>query len=282
MVPFWSVLVISLNEGMDTAQKGVSLWPRIFTLDSYRAVMKDSRFFQAFLVSIGRVVAGTGLSILFTSMYAYGLSKDALLGRRAYMRIAVITMFFGGGLIPTFLLVRDMGLFDTFSSLVIPGLISVYHMIVFRTFFRGIPEDMEESARMDGCSYMGIFFRIVVPVSKPVFAALSLFTAVALWNEWFYAGIYINNPRLLPLQNYLFAIMNLSSYAESIAQLAGSFPDMKQPRVTTRSIQAAAIIISILPVMLVYPFVQKYFIQGMLTAPLKDSGQARGYRGKEL
>ncbi|MGO4376116.1 carbohydrate ABC transporter permease, partial [Paenibacillus sp. MCAF20] len=179
-----------------------------FTLQNYEVVFKDKRLIDAFFISVKRTVIGTVLSIAATAIFAYGMTKRGLIGRKFYMIMCVITMYFGGGLIPSYLLIQSLNLMDTFEVMVIPGIISVWNMIIFRTFFNGIPQGLEESAQIDGSSNWGIFFRIVLPLSGPVIATLALFTAVYHWNDWFTPSIYITNTDLLPIQTKLNQILN--------------------------------------------------------------------------
>ncbi|WP_231891441.1 carbohydrate ABC transporter permease [Paenibacillus swuensis] len=269
--PFWNTLVMSFNIGSDTSLGGITFWPRAFTTENYKVVFSNDQFFQSLLISAARAVSGTLLSIFFTAIFAYSMSKKELIGRSGYMVTAVITMYFSGGLIPTYLWMRELHLFNNFWVLIIPGLISVWNMIVFRTFFAELPEGLEESAKVDGCNHFGIFFRIVLPVSGPVLATLSLFTAVYLWNEWFYAGIYINNQNLLPIQTYLMNVINSNSFAEQMAQLTGTtnVQGMKST-VTSKSLQMATLMVATIPIIMVYPFVQKYFVKGVLVGSLKE------------
>lgn len=267
--PFWNTLVISFNEGLDTAKGGVTFWMRKITIENYRAVMNDPMFLKAVVVTVIRVALGTFISIMFTAMFAYGMSKKYLKGRNIYMTMAIITMYFSGGLIPSYLLIRDLGMINKFSVLIIPWLIGVYNMIIFRTFFQGIPAEIEESAKLDGCNHIALFFRIILPVSGPVIATLSLFSAVYFWNEWFNAGIYISDANKLPIQNYLMNVINSSNYAEQIAKLTGAVGTYVKPKITSRSLQAATIMVATLPIVAVYPFVQKYFVKGVLVGSVK-------------
>ncbi|MFD2614947.1 carbohydrate ABC transporter permease [Paenibacillus gansuensis] len=269
--PFWNTLVMSFNTGADTSLGGVTFWPRDFTTENYKVVFSNDQFFQSLMISAARALSGTLLSVFFTAIFAYSMSKKELVGRKYYMLIAVITMYFSGGLIPTYLWMRELHLFNNFWVLIIPGLISVWNMIVFRTFFAELPDGLEESAKVDGCNHFGIFFRIVLPVSGPVLATLSLFTAVYLWNEWFHAGIYINNQDLLPIQTYLMNVINSNSFAEQMAQLTGvaNVQGFKSA-VTSKSLQMATLMVATIPIILVYPFVQKYFVKGVLVGSLKE------------
>ncbi|MFC5653667.1 carbohydrate ABC transporter permease [Paenibacillus solisilvae] len=268
LYPFWNALVISLNSGADTSLGGVTVWPRAFTLDNYQVVLSDPRFFRALFMTVLRTVCGTAASIFFTALLAYGLSRKGTMGRKYYMLAAIFTMYFQGGLIPTYLWLRELGLFNNFWVLFVPWIISVWNMIVFRTFFQGLPEGLEESAKIDGCS-----FRIVLPLSGPVIATLSLFQAVLFWNEWFASGIYINDESLLPVQNYLMNMINSNSAQEMISQLSGvsgGVGDMVTRTITPKSLQMTALMVVSFPIMLVYPFVQKFFVKGVMVGSLKE------------
>lgn len=182
-------------------------------------VFQDSRLINGFVISVLRTVIGTFAAIAATAVFAYGMSKSELMGRKFYMVFCIITMYFSGGLIPSFLLIRELGMFNSFWVMVIPGLISVWNMIIFRTFFKGIPAGLEESARIDGCSNWGVLLRIVLPLSGPVIATLSLFTAVYHWNDWFTPSIYLSNVDLMPIQTKLQQILNSNIMSEQMAQL---------------------------------------------------------------
>lgn len=275
LYPFWNSLVISFNVGSDTSLGGITFWPRKFTLENYDLVFGDGRISQAFMISALRTVSGTLLSVLFTAVFAYGLSKRELIGRKYYMIFCIITMYFSGGLIPSFLLIRGMGMMDTFWVMIIPGLISVYNMIIFRTFFLGLPAGLEESARMDGCNHFGVLFRIVLPISGPVIATLSLFTAVWHWNDWFSPTIYINDTRLIPIQTLLKQILNSNIVTEQLLQSVGNNAAAQDrlaaaQSVTTRSLSMATTMVATLPIIMVYPFLQKYFVKGVLIGSLKE------------
>jgi len=270
--PFWNAAVISFNNGTDTMRGGITFWPRSFTLENYAVVFEDSRLINGFVISVLRTVIGTLLSIGATAIFAYGMSKSELIGRKGYMVFCIITMYFSGGLIPTFLLIRSLDLFNSFWVMVIPGLISVWNMIIFRTFFKGIPAGLEESAKIDGCSNWGVLFRIVLPLSGPVIATLSLFTAVYHWNDWFTPSIYISNADLLPIQTKLQQILNSNIMSEQMAQMdsaaQGRMGRMKA--VTTKSLSMATMMVATIPILCVYPFLQKYFVKGVLVGSLKE------------
>lgn len=270
--PFWNGLVISFNSGSDTAMGGVTFWPRDFTLENYGIVFQDNRLLNGFKISVLRTVIGTISSILVTSIFAYGMTKRELIGRKYYMIMCIVTMYFGGGLIPTFMLVRGLGLMDSFWVFIIPGLVSVWNMIIFRTFFNGLPSGLEESAKIDGCGNWGIFFKIILPLSGPVIATLSLFTAVSHWNEWFLPSIYINNENLLPIQTMLRQILNSNIMSEQMSNLDSASQAVlsRMQSVTSKSLSMATMMVATLPIIMVYPFVQKHFVKGVLVGSLKE------------
>lgn len=271
--PFWNSLVISFNLGSDTMLGGITFWPREFTLENYEIVFQDKRLLHAFVISVLRTVIGTAMSVFMTAMLAYGLSKRELIGRKYFMIFCLVTMFFSGGLIPTFLLVRQLGLMDTFWAMIIPSLILVWHMIIFRAFFQQLPIELEESAKIDGAGTWGIFFKIVLPLSIPVIAAISLFTAIFHWNDWFLPSIYINSENLVPIQTLLQRILNANTATQQMSQLdAGSAAHFSRSMVTVtgKSLSMAIMMVATLPIMLVYPFVQKHFVKGVLIGSLKE------------
>ncbi|WP_240647214.1 carbohydrate ABC transporter permease [Paenibacillus nanensis] len=270
--PFWNALVVSFNLGIDTSKGGVTFWPRAFSLENYEIVFKDERLINGFFVTVGRTVVGTLSSILMTAILAYGMTKRELIGRNFYMFFFVFTMYFGGGLIPTYLLISSLGLMNKFLVFIIPALISVWNMIIFRTFFKSLPVGLEESAQMDGATNWGILFRIVLPLSGPVIATLSLFTAVAHWNDWFVPSIYISNEKLIPIQTMLQQILNANIVTEMSSNLdTASAARIESLRtVTTKSLRMATMMVATIPIVLVYPFVQKYFVKGVLIGSLKE------------
>jgi ABC-type sugar transport system, permease component len=269
--PFWNGLVISFNEGLDTSKGGVTIWPREFTVENYKVVFSDKMLLNAFFISISRTVIGTIAATFMTALLAYGLSRSNLIGRKYYTLFLIFTMYFGGGLVPTFLLIKSLGLMNNFLVFIIPGLISVWNMIVFRTFFKSLPAGLEESAQIDGCGNWGIFFRIVLPLSGPIIATLGLFTAVAHWNDWFLATIYIFEDKLMPVQTVLRRILNANLIQEVSGALDSNTAErLAKKTLTSKALINATIMVVTLPIMLVYPFVQKYFVKGVLVGSLKE------------
>jgi len=270
--PFWNALIISFNEGMDTSKGGVTFWVREFTLENYKIVFEDERLMNGFVIAILRTVIGTVTAILATSIFAYGMSKRELMGRKYYMVMCIVTIYFGGGLIPSYMLIRNLGLFNSFWVFIIPALISVWNMIIFRTFFQGLPQGLEESAKIDGCGNWGTFFRIVLPLSGPVIATLSLFTAVNHWNEWFVASIYITKDELMPIQTILRQILFSNIATEQLSNVdVSSIVHMNAAKkITSKSLTMATIMVATLPIVCVYPFLQRFFVKGVLVGSLKE------------
>ncbi len=272
LYPFWNAIVISFNVGADTAKGGVTFWPRAFTWENYNIVFSDDRLLNGFVVTIARTIIGTLTALFMTALLAYGMSKSELIGRKYIMIFFIITMYFGGGLIPSFLLIRSLGMIDTFLVYIIPGMISVWNMIIFRTFFRGLPAGLEESAKIDGCGNWGTFFRIVLPLSGPVLATLGLFTAVAHWNDWFVATIYISNEKLIPVQTMLRQIINASTVTDFLSSAdSGAIARIEKiQKVTSKSISMATMMVATLPIITLYPFLQRYFVKGVMIGSLKE------------
>ncbi len=271
--PFINVLVVSLNDPYDAMRGGIYFWPREFSFDNYKKVLSDSKIYRAYGVTIARTVIGTVSHLFCTGIFAYGMSKKNLVGRKWYTIFCTIPMFFGGGLIPTFLLYRTLHLTNSFWVYIIPGLISVWDMLIMKSFYNGIPDSLEEAAKIDGCSDYGIFFRIIMPLSLSCFAAIALFTGVGHWNSWFDAYIYMNDDKYIPLQTVLMRIIN-QSQANQMTQAGGIAADLsseaKNNEVTPESIRYATMIVSIGPIILIYPFLQKYFIKGVLIGSVKE------------
>jgi putative aldouronate transport system permease protein len=271
LYPFWNAMVISFNLGTDTAKGGITFWPRVFTLDNYKAVFERPELISAFVVSISRTVIATFLGVLVNAMLAYGLAKKELMGRKFFTTICIITMYFSGGLIPFFLLIRSLGLINSFWAMVVPYLVNVWYMIIIRTFFTQLPKGLEESAKIDGCNYLQTFIKIVLPLSKPVLATITLFTAVYHWNEWFNASIFIYKDKKLPIQSVLRQIIN-SNVMQDLDNASGAAQDAMRvvTSFTTQSLVMATMMVATIPIILVYPSVQRYFVKGVMVGSLKE------------
>lgn len=266
LYPVWYFLIHSFNDGLDLVN-GEFFWlPRVFSLSNYRTVFIDKAIVTAFGVTTARTLIATPLAMLFTAMVAYGLTKKDLVFRKFYMTIGIITMFFGGGLIPSFILIKNLGLYNNFLVYIIPAMFNFYNLILFQAFFREIPPSLEESARIDGASDPLIFFKIILPLSKPVLATLALFTGVYHWNDYFVGVMFIINSDLLPVQTFLYKVIAETSSHQIISNAA---VDIGTRGVTTASLQYATMIVTTLPIICVYPFLQKYFVKGLLLGAVK-------------
>lgn len=273
--PFWYILILSLNQGMDATRGGIYWWPRVFTLGNYYVVLSNSVILNAFVISVLRTIIATAGSIIITSMVAFGLSRKELPGRNIFITIFFIIMLFGGGLIPYYLQLMKLGLLNKFWVYVIPNLFSVWNMIVMKTYFKNnIPDSVIESARIDGAGYSKVYFHLIMPLSVPLLAALSLFTAVGNWNDWFSGAFYVNDINLQPLQTYLQRVMSTTEATNMISQQQANnlrAIEIFHPEVvTTTSVRMATIMVATLPILCVYPFVQRYFVKGVMIGSIKE------------
>jgi putative aldouronate transport system permease protein len=263
--PIWDIVVASFSSPDSLSKPGIRIWPEEFSLESYRLVFQDETIWNAFLVSVLKTVVGVVTHVLFTAMVAYGMSKKDLFGRNLYTALGIGTMFFSGGMIPTYLLMRSLGLLDSFWVYIIPSLFSYYDMIILMNFFREIPESLEESAKIDGAGVWTIFLKIILPLSTPVLATIALFNGVYQWNDYMTAKLYISNEALYPIQMKLYEIIVQTQAAQNM-QMATS---VVIPT-SSESIQLATIVIATVPIVIVYPFLQKYFIKGMMIGAVKE------------
>jgi putative aldouronate transport system permease protein len=267
--PIWYVIVNSFNDAKDAMMGGIYWWPRQFSLENYITVFDDSKVIRSFEVTIGKTLFGTALNVFFTAMVAYPLSKSYLIGRKAYMAFGTITMFFAGGLIPTFILFKQLNLLNNFLVYIIPAAFNFFNLLIFINFFREIPAALEESAKIDGASDWKIFMRIILPLSKPVLATIALFAGVGQWNDYFGGLMYMTTRvDLEPIQTYLYRMV---AQVQS-SQVAGSISasNITAADTTSTSIKLATMVITTLPITCVYPFLQKYFVKGMMVGAVKE------------
>ena len=266
MYPFFNTLAISLNDGLDANRGGIYLWPRSFSLASYETVFSDQTIVRAYLITISRTVLGILITVLCTGILAYGLSKKNLIGRNVYLFICVVALIFNGGLIPTYLLYRDLGLINNFLVYILPGAVNVWYMILMKSFFEQLPVELEESAKMDGCGFLQTFFRITLPLSKPIIATICIFVGVDHWNNWFDAYVFVNNEKLQPIQTYLYKVIALAQTA-AIDPVQQQMVDRLSASPTT--IKAATVIITMIPIATIYFFFQKHFTKGIMLGAIK-------------
>ena len=264
LYPFWKIFLDSISTPLEVYRIGLKLWPRATTLDAYGSVFSRNTIGIAYLNTVLRTVAGTSLTLLVSFCAAYALSKRFLPGNRIITLLMIFTMFFSGGLIATYLWMKELGLHNNRLALILPPAASAYYIIIMRNFFRAIPPDLEESAVMDGASVYRILFAIVVPVSLPVVATIGLWSIVFHWNSWFDALIYNSQPRLLVLQLMLRRIL-IENQATTLFEMELE----SEATFVEETIIAATLFVSIGPVILVYPFIQRYFVKGIMTGSLK-------------
>lgn len=263
--PFLFELTISLSSAADTQQPGLHILPMHPTFTAWQAVLSSSGILQAYLNTIIRAAAATVITLILTSMMAYPLAQRSFPHRRFLNFLLLFSLLFSGGFIPLFLLIKNLGLLDSRWSLILPGAVGAMNVILMRNFFQAIPTELIDAARTDGASEMRILFTIVLPLSKPVLAVVGLWTALANWNAWFDALLYINDPDKQVLQ--MFIRNTVVTQANPI--LGGTNPAFLDSPPTTQSLSAAAVMIATLPIIVLYPFLQKYFARGILLGSVK-------------
>ncbi len=268
LYPFYYTVICSFNDGMDLLKGGVYFWPRKFTIDSYKVFLKDQSWQTAFFVSVARTVVGTSLSVIITCIFSYGLSRKELMFRKFYTFLVVFTMYFSGGLIPFYVLLRNLQLLNTFWVYVIPGMVSAFFTITGINFFKSIPDSMIEAARIDGAREFQIFWQICMPVSLPFIATLSLFVAVGQWNSWLDSAYFVRDENLKTMSYKMMTTINKVLATSSNVNTAGQISTSN--KTTSFTIQSTAMVVSMLPIMCVYPFLQKYFVQGMMLGSVKE------------
>lgn len=266
LVPLIFVLAASFSDPDLVIRGEVLLIPKGFTLKAYTMVFENEDIWRGFRNTCFYTIAGTGISVVLTVLAAYPLSKKELPGRNLFMMLILFTMYFSGGMIPTYLVVKDLGMYDTIWALLIPAAISTYNLIVAKTFFENsIPSEVYESARLDGCNNVAMLPKIVLPLSKAILAVLTLYYAVGIWNAYFDALIYIRNTDLHPLQIVLRNILLLGQTEQMGTNDVGMAEKIKM----AEAIKYSAIVVSSIPMLLLYPFVQKYFVKGVMIGAVK-------------
>ena len=268
MVPILNLLATSFSSSQAIIQNRVGLLPVEFNLKAYEYVIKNTRFWESIKISTIRVVVGVPLNVMFAIMAAYPLSKEdyEFGARKFYVAILLTAMLFNGGLMPTYYLVSKLGIIDTIWSLTLPGALPIFSCIIMMNFFRGIPKELEESAKIDGSGQWRILFQIFIPLSKPSIATITLFSLIGHWNSWFDGLIYSNHTENYPLQSYLQTLVVSTTEALTSGDLK-EIMDLTQ--VNDTNMKAAQIFISIIPLMIVYPFMQKHFTKGLTLGSVK-------------
>ena len=274
--PFWNTIAISLNDGLDSLTGGITLFPRIFTWQNYKALFVTNAIFQAGIISVTRTILQTVLSVFCTAMLAYALSRKEFVIRKPLTTILVISMYVSAGLIPGYMLIKKLHLLNKYAVYIVPCLVDIFNFILIRTYINGLPDSFVESARIDGANEFKIFMRIIMPLIVPSIAMVSLFVAVNAWNSWFDTYLYTSSKVKLHslqyvLMSYLQASQNQSnSAADANSMAVAASSGAASSMVTPVSIRSSITVIATLPILVVYPFVQKYFVVGMTIGGVKE------------
>ncbi|OAS16716.1 carbohydrate ABC transporter permease [Paenibacillus oryzisoli] len=264
LYPFVYMLAVSFSDSTHILKGEITLWPKGFNVEMYKIVLHDPRISSAYINTIRYVLVGTLVSLIMTAMGAFAISKKELPHHKLFTLLIVFTMFFSGGMIPTFLVVKSYGLVDSLWSMVLPTAVSTWNLIVMRTFFSAMPKELEESGKMDGLTDIGIFFRLVLPLSKAVLATIGLFYAVGIWNNFYSALLYLRNQDMFPLQVVLRNIVLQGQINSANVSSVGG-----DNLVVDDALKFTTILVSTVPILLVYPFLQKYFVKGVMIGSVK-------------
>ena len=273
LFPYLNILAKAFNEGADTAKGGIVLLPRIFTFENFSKVILDAAFPKATVVSVLRVLVGTGVALVVQFMAAYVFTHKDLIGRGPLLMFLMIPMYFSGGLIPKYIFYSNTGLLNNYMLYVLPTCFSLYNMVIIRSYMNTLPDSLMEAAKLDGATELGILWRIVVPLSKPIMATIALWSAVGLWSDWTTTLYYFTKKDMFTLQYLLVQVLKETQKIQALineAALAGQEAITVSTKVTSESIQSAQIIITTIPIILTYPFLQKYFIKGVMLGAVKD------------
>lgn len=270
LVPILNTIAISLSDKTSASLGQVSFWPVNFNLSSYQAMMEEKQFGRSFLVSVVRVILGTSVNMALTILMAYPLSKTPSMfhAKKYYMWVVVFVMMFNGGLVPTFLVVKQVGLIDSIWALILPGAVPVFNVILLMNFFKNVPRALEEAAFVDGATPWTILFRIYLPLSSAALATITLFAIVNHWNAFFDGKIYIDSPEKLPLQTYIQSlIVDLNPQ-----QMASMTPEQLEEhmKMSSMTFNSAKVMVSMIPILVIYPFLQKYFVTGIVIGAVKE------------
>ncbi len=270
LYPLLNILALSFNDGKDAMRGGIYIWPRVWSLENYKTTFSDDRILNGYKITIARTVIGTSTSVLLTAMAAYVLRTRTLPGKSFLSIFLLITMLFRGGTIPDYLLLKNIKLLNSFWIYILPGLYSAWNIVIMRTFFSStISYYLEESAKLDGCNDFMVFWRIYMPLSKPVLAVIGLFNGVGHWNDWFSGAYYVTDKNLQPVQTILQEMLTAAQKVQELMQSSGPIHSV-QRAVTGESLKMATIVVSTVPIILVYPFIQKYFAKGVMIGAVKE------------
>ncbi|MFD0870532.1 Inner membrane ABC transporter permease protein ycjP [Chlamydia abortus] len=266
LFPIYYVFIMSITPFSEVLSRGgFVIIPNSVTFDAYKEIFSSQRIPQALKITVFVTVVGTALNLATTILLAYPLSKKFVPGRNFFLLAIVFTMLFNGGLIPTYLVVRGVGLTNTIWALIIPGLVSAFNMLIVKTYFQNLPDEIEDAAKVDGCGDFQTMFRIVLPLSMPIIATIGLFYAVGHWNDFFKAILYISDKSLYPIQLVLRNMIQNPNVSQELQLMNSQLMQQLPPE----TIKMATVVVAILPILAVYPFLQKYFVRGMLIGAVK-------------
>ncbi len=274
--PFWNTIAISFNDGLNSIAGGITLFPRKFTWQNYKALFVTNQIFSAFGISVSRTLLQTVFSVFCTSMLAYALSRKEFVLKKPLTSILVVSMYVSAGIIPNYMLIKNLGLLNNYMVYIIPNLVDVFNFILVRTYINGLPDSFVESARIDGANEFKIFLEIIMPLIVPSIAMICLFVAVGAWNSWFDTYLYASaRPKLYSLQYVLMQFLNSSqnqsnSAADANSMAVAAASGSTSAMVTPISLRSSITVIATLPILVVYPFMQKYFIVGMTIGGVKE------------
>lgn len=268
--PLLNTLAISLNDGNDAVRGGIGIWPRVFSLQNYNVVFNMTTIYQAFFMSVLKTVVVVATNLFFTSMLAYALSRKEFIFRRSITLIFVLTMYFDAGLIPNYLLIKDLGMLNSFQAYWVPTIISAFNLIVLRTYMKSIPDEIIESARMDGAGEFRTWWQIVMPLCKPALAVVGLFVAVGSWNSWLDTLLYNSGDPALSTLQYELQKLLASSMNAGMNSVAATGSAASGGQVTTPiALRSAITMVAAVPILFVYPFLQKHFVSGLTIGSVK-------------
>ncbi|MBP1234447.1 putative aldouronate transport system permease protein [Arthrobacter sp. PvP102] len=264
MYPFLNIIAQSFSSEGFINSGQVNLFPRGFNVETYKLILADSTFWNNYGNTVLYTVVATAISMVLTTTFAYAIAKKDLKGRSFFIGIAVFTMFFNGGLIPNYVLISSLGMRDSIWAVVLPNAISVFNLLIMKSFFENMPRELEEAAAIDGLTQYGVLFKVVLPLSKAIVATMVLFYAVANWNSWFQAFLYLDKPELFPVTIYL---RNMIAGVTTAGSAGGTVENVGQ---IAANIQSVTIVLTVIPILCVYPFVQKYFFSGVMLGSVKE------------
>lgn len=267
LYPFVNLLALSLNEGTDAARGGIYYWPRVFTLENYSFLLQNEKIYTGLFMSVMRVIVGTIITVLATGLLSYVVTVRHFSGRKIMRVLFIVTIYFGGGLIPTYLLMVNLGLTNTFTIYWMPSMLSAYYMLLMSSYIQNLPDSLFESARIDGASELRIYAQIVIPTSLPVFASIAIFSSVGHWNSWFDVILYNSSGNFDTLQVYLRKLLLEVEALNQISEQQLAYSQFRN--ISPETLRASVTMMVTLPILFVYPFFQRYFVGGITLGAVK-------------